>query len=307
MSITRPDSRQDTKATNSMAPHVAYSAAATLLAHPARVCLNRASMFNQVSLNPFPNMIATLKDAWPYLPTGVLINLIRGSIATGSQSYAKQHAQEWGGLSAGIFAAAFTGTVVATFIETPFVRRTMGQGNGNTLPLWRFSFGMSSMYFFREIGFSLAVLAKNDLSPTAQQSVLMSATYFTAAAHKMAALDATRDMLPQGTTVPNIREGFLYTVRAMSRGNVYTHPAFKVPFPNPANLAALTGNFLHVSCGANMFIFRLAYLTAFREAYHLAKETSSVSGSWSRFFKNDKHAAKIENAAPEEKNTPRRY
>lgn len=304
MSIARKNENKTTANTNSLIPHVGYSAMATLLAHPVRVCLNRASLFNQVSLNPFPNMIATVKDALPYLPKGILINLIRGSMATGSQSYAKQHAQAWGGLGAGILAASVTGTIVASFVETPFVRRTMGQGGD--IPLWRFSMATSSMYFLREIGFSLAVLAKNDLSPVSQQAVLMGATYFTAAAHKLAALDATRDMLPHGVSVPNLREGIIYTIRSMANGNVYTHPAFKVPFPNPSSWIAKTGNFLHVSCGANMFVFRLAYLVAFREAYHLAKESVSVADGWGGFFRRHQSANVSTRVEAEERVGPRK-
>lgn len=304
MSATRRDSQQETPKPNSMVPHVGYSAVATLIAHPVRVCLNRASMFNQVSLNPFPNIIATLQDARPYLPKGILINLIRGSMATGTQSYAKQHVQAWGGLSAGILAAALTGTAVASFVETPFVRRTMGQSG--ELPLWRFSTSLSSMYFLREIGFSFAVLAKNDLSPVSQQAVLIGATYFTAAAHKMAALDATRDMLPHGVTVPNLREGVFYTIRSMANGDIYTHPAFKVPFANPANWLRKTGNFLHVSCGANMFVFRLAYLMAFREAYHLAREITSVTNGWGGFFRRNQPASTASRVEVSDRVTPRK-
>jgi hypothetical protein len=246
--------------------HVGYSAIATLVAHPSRVCLNRASTYQ------WPH--TTIRYSFPYLFRGIGLNFFRGSLATGSQSYAKEVVQERTGiLSAGIGAAAFCGTVIATGIETPFIRKTMIQGQaGTSFSLMRFSPTLSSLYFCREAGFSLAVLSKNDLSINAQYGVLLVGAWITAVTHKFVALEATRDQLPQGMRVPHFKDGLFTTIKSMAHGNVYTHPGFQAPFKNPASNLAKIGNLMHVSCGINMYVFRLLYLAIFREAYQLSAE-----------------------------------
>lgn len=246
--------------------HVGYSAIATLTAHPSRVCLNRASMYL------WPH--TTLRYSFPYLFRGIGLNFFRGSLATGSQSYVKEVVQERTGLlGPAIVAAAFSGAVVATGIETPFIRKTMIQGQaGTSFSLMRFSPTLSSLYFCREAGFSLAVLSKNDLSINAQHGVLLVGAWITAVTHKFIAIEATRDKLPQGITVPNFRDGCVSTIKSMAYGNVYTHPAFQAPFKNPVSNLAKIGNLMHVSCGINMYVFRLLYLAIFREAYQLSAE-----------------------------------
>lgn len=260
--------------------HVGYSAIATLISHPARVCLNRASMYL------WPH--TTIRYSYPYLFRGLGLNFFRGTFATGSQSYAKEVVHERTGLlSAGIGAAAFCGAVVATGIETPFIRTTMIQGQPSApFSLWRFSPTLSSLYFLREGGFSFAVLAKKDLSVTAQYGVLFFAAWVTAITHKFAALEANRDRLPQGMTIPNFKEGIAYTMKSMAHGNVYTHPVFQVPFKNPASNLAKFGNLMHVSCGVNMYVFRLLYLAIFREVYQLAAENDSLMTIQNNFLRS---------------------
>lgn len=245
--------------------HVACSAAASLASHPNRVWLNRASLYQ--------SPLATIFESKPYLLKGIFFNLLRGSMMTGTQSFIKNTTQEKWGLFASIIAAAGCGSLVATMVETPFIRKTMTLNTpGTHYPLWRFSPTLTSLYFAREAGFSLAVLTKNDVSPVAQYSLLFSSGWLTAVAHKFVALEATRDSLPKGVTIPDFREGIFSSVKAMARGGVYTHPVFEVPYKNPVTLPAMMRNLMHVSCGANMYLFRLLYLVVFKEAYHMATQ-----------------------------------
>lgn len=243
--------------------HIACSAVATLTAHPSRVWLNRASLYQ--------SPITTILESKPYLLKGVFFNLMRGSVMTGSQSYVKTIAQEKWGLVASIVASGSCGAIVASLVETPFIRKTMTQNTpGTHYSLSRFSPTLTSLYFLRETGFSLAVLTSNDLSRAAQNSLLLISAWATAVIHKFVALEATRDNLPKGMTVPDFREGIFSSIKSMARGNVYTHPVFEVPCKNPVTKFALMRNLMHVSCGANMYLFRLLYLVVFKEAYHLA-------------------------------------
>jgi hypothetical protein len=201
---------------------------------------------------------------------------------------------------AGIMASATSGTFTATFVETPFMRKTMLEPGeqASIRSLFRFSVPLSSLYFLREVGFTVAVLGSKDMSPNAQYGALLGATWATAAIHKMASLEAIRDKLPKDKTIPDFSKGISYVIRSMARGDIYTHPAFKVPFPMAANKWALGANFLHASCGINMFIFRLAYLATFKQAYLFAENMGS-SVSRNGLFANKQ----LDNAKVEKKST----
>jgi hypothetical protein len=269
------NSPKDSKKPYEMVKHVYYSSFATLLAHPARVFLNRASLYQW----PLQTIIAS----YPYLLKGLSYNLVRGTLATGSQSAAKHVVQERMGLLSGMVAASLCGTAVATWVETPFLRKTLLQEVQGT-SLWRVNKTLSSLYFLREAGFSFAVLAKNDLSPSAQYAALFGGAWVTAVAHKFAALEAIRDTLPREITAPDFRHGVVTTIRNMAMGDIYSHSVFQVPFKNPKHLLAMISNLMHVSCGANMYLFRLLYLVTFREAYFLASQTEPNLISHSAVF-----------------------
>ncbi len=262
--------------------HIRCSFMATLVCQPIRACLNRASMYRDYKFYEAP--FVTIADSRPYLWAGLPLNLLRGSLATGSQSYMKHWAQSWGGFYWSVSAAAVSGATVATFVETHYIRKTLGVSG----PLFLFSPSLSAMYLLREIGFTLTVLSKKDMSPLQQNAVLLTSTWVTAIAHKFASIYATRDTLPKEVTIPEFRQGVRYTINAMARGDVYTHPAFQVPIKNPSNLKDLARNLMSVTCGANMFIFRLTYLLVFREVYNLVKESETSVFKWMGLFPDKK-------------------
>ena len=267
MTATRASTSDQASEPASIKRHTINSAIATLMLHPLRVVLNRASVHQ--------SPIATIKDAAPRMLKGVSTNFIRGTLAASTQVYAKTTGQHHGGFMAGVAASSFTGMVISSLMETRLIRKNQNPPHEKmTVPAWRFSVPLSSLYCLREVGFTMAVLAKNDLSPIFQYAALFSGAIITATTHKLAAAEAIRDMLPKEATVPNFRQGVLFTIKAMANGNVYTHDAFRVPFKNPSNLWMKAGNFMHVSCGPNMFVCRLIYLYAFREAYDFAVKTS---------------------------------
>lgn len=282
--MTKPEPNATTEST--AAPvnflhHVMNSAMATAASQPARVLLNRAKLYS----NPF----ATMTGSYPYFLTGLGINVLRGSLATGMQSWAKHKVQEQYGLMPAIMAASLCGAGVATFVETPYIRMTtMEHLPGAKYSLWRFSPALSSCYYLREVGFTLAVLAKKDLSPAGQWGALLVSAWVTATLHKMAVMGAIGDSMERHGSLPKYSDGMFTTIRNIATGGTYTHPEFAVPFKNPVSFLAKVGNLMHVSCGVNMFVFRLLYLATFGQAYSYATETSPSLLKRMSFFKEPK-------------------
>lgn len=240
--------------------HVTCSGLSALLSHVPRVWLNWSSKCQ----SPWE----TIVESRPYLSNGIVLNGIRGSAMTGIQSYVKTSTQDKIGFYPSVILAAACGALVASVVETPFIRKTMVEKiPGVNYSLWRFSPTLTSLYFKREAGFILAVLTKDDLPPVAQYGSLLVGAWFTATIHKFAALEAIRDTLPKDKTIPDFQKGIGSAVKSMAQGGVYTHPVFKVPCENPETYFALMRNLLHVSCGANMYLFRLIYLAVFKLAY----------------------------------------
>lgn len=253
-------SKIEEKKPDNLGFHVVCSGLSALLTHGPRVWLNQASKYQ--------SPLKTIAESWSYLPNGIVLNGIRGATMTGIQSYVKSSTQDKFGFYPSVLMAAACGSLAASVVETPFIRKTMIEKvPGASYSLWRFSPTLTSLYFKREAGFIFAVLTKDDLSPAVQYSSLLLAAWFTATIHKFAALEAVRDTLPEGVTIPDFQKGLGSAVRSMARGGVYTHAVFKVPCENPETYFALMRNLLHVSCGANMYLFRLLYLAAFKLAY----------------------------------------
>lgn len=243
--------------------HVTCSGWSALVSHGPRVWLNQASKYQSPK--------QTIVESWPYLANGIFLNVLRGAIMTGVQSYVKTLTQDKFGFYGSVFWAAASASMAASVFETPFIRKTMiPKVPEVSYSLWRFSPTLTSLYFKREAGFTVAVLTKDDLPPAAQFGTLLVGAWFTATMHKFAALEAVRDTLPKDVTIPDFREGLGFTVKSMARGGVYTHPVFKVPHKNPETYFALMRNLLHVSCGANMYLFRLIYLAVFKLAYDMS-------------------------------------
>jgi len=280
MSSTRNDAGKQQAHLNFIRD-ILYPGGATLIAHPFRVALN---------LSPSDtSWKTTLTKTWPRLYNGMALNITRGTCAASSQFYAKRIAQEYAGFTAGVFAASLSGTLVATLVETWLIRKNTKPAHLSFKPpLWRFSLPLSALYLSREIGFTMGVLTKNDMAPITQNIMLLNSAFVTASLHKLAVSEATRDYLPKGVTVPNFRDGIGFTVRAIARGDTYTHPSFQVKYPRPDTLAKQIVNFLGAACGWNVFRFRLAYLFVFREAYnHMPLISDSIQHHARLFTRRD--------------------
>lgn len=254
--------------------HALCAAGATLFVHPFRVMLNRASYHT--------SPINTITDSFNYMIRGAGINLVRGTTAASLQAYAKHETQQYygeehrKGLIMSLLAAALVGTGIAKFVEIPFMRKTAMQASesySQKPTLFKFNLPLTMFFFTREIGFSSAVLAAHDMPKTAHYSILLSAAWGTAACHKLAMIEATKEFIPATYSVPNYKDGYLNVLRNLARG-IYTHPALKPVFVTPKNPLQLTVNVLNATCGANMFVFRLTYLKAFSEVFGFFKHAA---------------------------------
>lgn len=252
--------------THSLKNQIGIASAATFFMHPVRVALNRASFH----ISP----LATIRDAYGYLFKGAAFNIIRGGASTGLQSYAndktKAHVSDpILGKIAGLIAASIAGTFVATFIETPFMRKN-ASADLNFSRLYRFNVPITGFFLMREFGFSSAVLASADLSTSARYSMLIPATWLTAACHKLVMIEATKDLATHGYSVPDYSKGARVVLNKLATG-AYTHPTLNVPIPNPTTFMQRAGNVAYATCGPNMFFFRMMYLAGFSEARLLIK------------------------------------
>ena len=228
---------------------------AVFATNPVRYAMNIANKHETV----FSLFAGVMKSPF----NAVSANLIRGTCATGSQLFFKAKVQQQYGFSAGLTAAITSGTLVATFIETGFIRMNNKAGIRIMSPaFFRFRLPLSGMYCGREVGFCLSVLAKKDLSPVTQHGVTFAAAGFTAICHKLAVAEATRDFLPKGMTTPNFHEGIFSTLRNLAYGR-FTDPRFNVVYPNPTTNFQLLVNFSKAGCGWPMFTARLLYLESF--------------------------------------------
>lgn len=244
--------------------HSARTTLSILATHIPRVLQNRAS----TELWPAP----TFFNSIPHMHKGLGLNFLRGTVAFGTQSWLKDMVQNKThhlghrlSTTVSIAAAGACGAAVATVFETLFLRKTIlaGQPN-NHYTLWRFTPTLTSMYFAREMGFILIILGKNDMTPIEQNMALFTGAWFTGMCHRMASLEAIKDTLKPSITIPDFRQGVFSTIANMAKGGVYSHPTFDVPFKNPARFSTMTINFLQVSCGLNMYLYRLMYLWSLR-------------------------------------------
>jgi hypothetical protein len=259
----------------SILQHIFYSGIATLASTPIRVCLNQA--------HKQTGFFDTITKSYPYLKKSLGLNFVRGTLSTSLQSSFKPVVQEHAGFAAGVVASAAMGTLAAIALETPLMRYHNAVSPLPLPALWRFSLPLTALYFLRDIGFSMAVFAKDDIpSPVAQQTIVISAAALTGSLHKLAVADATRDLELAKGTVPDFRDGIRYTLRAMAQGNVYTHEAYQVKYKDPANYKKMAHNFFHVACGVNVWRFRYAFLMAFGGIYTGAKYLGT-----SGFFKQN--------------------
>lgn len=265
----------------SLSYHIGTAAAATLGVHPIRVGLNLAS------LNP--SLMETVKRVPDCLVKGMGFNLVRGALNTGLQSQANVSTQEQFDNStaskfAGLVAATLTGTIVSALTELPFMRKNAG-AKGFPPSLFKCNRAIGQFLMLRELGFSSAVLISKDFSPSAHYSILFTAAWLTAACHKLAMIEATKTYKTQAYTIPDYAKGMKQAMVQISKG-VYTHPALRVPNPNPSSFFQHTTNLLQATCGPNMFFWRLVYLKAFSELLSVFKKQVDNSCGASNKVKN---------------------
>ncbi|HVY53211.1 MAG TPA: hypothetical protein VHA13_01685 [Gammaproteobacteria bacterium] len=252
--------------TNEVFPHFVAAAFSTTIAHPIRVCLNRAPYhFSPLSV---------IKDLRHYWRSGLGINFTRGIIAITSQSWTKDQAQHLSQDHAklnGMLAAALSGTIVASMFETILIRKNTLEGKNLTdIPLARFTPALSGAYFFRELAFSFIVLGSKETTPFTYYSQLLSLSFFTATFHKFAVWEATSDIVKKtsNNTVPNIAEdGFPKTIKNIAN-NHYTHPTCRGPIINPKTSSHALINIFSVSCGLNMLMWRTLHLWLLQNLYN---------------------------------------
>lgn len=252
---------------DSVGYHITLATLGTLGVHPFRVGLNLAS------LNP--SFLETLKQIPSCLPKGLGFNLVRGGLNTGLQSHANRTAQQWCsnpilGQLLGLMAATFTGTVVSSTAELPFMRRNAGATAINW-SLFKCNRPIVQFFMLRELGFSSAVLISKDFTPSAHYSILFAAAWLTAACHKLAMIEATKNIKTGNYTSPDYSYGMKVALRSISN-NKYSHPGLKVYFAHPASFFQRSVNLVFATCGPNVFFWRLAYLKAFAELLSFMKE-----------------------------------
>lgn len=262
---------------NTIKESVAKGATIALLTQPNRILLSNASLF--------ANPITTIRYSFPsfsYLLTGVHINVARGTLSAGSQVCVKTLAEEevshlpvnW--RPAPVLAAtSVAGMVVALAAETPFIRKPFIKAmlenkhamQRSILPgLMRFTPALAPLYFCREMGYSVVVFYSKEIDPLSGAALTGAGTFFTGMTHKFIVQEATRDLYTKTEVLPNFaKDGVIKTIKNMANGNVYTQPSMQVIFKNPQSMSKKIINFMHVSCGLNMFLFRGAYLLASRE------------------------------------------
>ena len=139
----------------------------------------------------------------------------------------------------------------------------------------------------RELDFSSAVLISKELSSSAHYSILLCAAWLTAAYHKLAMIEATKNHMTTAYTLPDYSKGMKHAMYHISKGS-YTHPALRVPIVSPSTFFQHTKNLMLATCGPNMYFWRLAYLKVFAELLSAFKkqpdnsETVSYSSNNSR-------------------------
>lgn len=269
--MQRKSSDRPSQSSLSLTKHVEMAGLATLILHPVRVALNFAS-YN-------PSIFATVNAVYRYMlqaDANVLratsYNILRGAMNTGFQAHANHVAQDsvqqdWLRKPAGLVAATLTGTVVASFVEVPFMRQNAADPLSAKLPfssLFKFNVPIQSFFVAREFGFTGAVLISKDLPAAAHYSILLTAAWLTASCHKLVMIEATKDLASKQYTYPDYSKGMRHTFFQLSQG-AYTHPALRVPISNPATMLQRTANVLYATCGPNMFFWRLVYLKSFSE------------------------------------------
>ena len=161
---------------------VFVAASATACSQPTRMLSTYSCIYTSV--------FQTFKNALPNVFNGLHINVMRGGMMTGTQLFAKDIGHEAAGFSGAIIAVAFSGASIATFLETPLIRKSL-----NAKSLNHFTSSLFFLYAMRETTVGLGVLVKNNLSPRQKDAVLALCGTATAGLQKFITVDAARDTL----------------------------------------------------------------------------------------------------------------
>lgn len=240
---------------NDLTKTLGLTSLSVLSTQPLRYGMNIASQHSSIAAA----MLKVMRNPM----NGVSWNVMRGTGASGLQFFTKDQVQQQFGFTAGILSAACLGTLVASCIETGFIRKNnLPAGMPLSSAFFKFNVPLTCLYLSRELGFCMAVLAKKDLSVTSQQGVTLAAAGLTAVLHKLIVTEVTRDFSQPGITSPDLREGVMPTIRKLSYG-LYTDPRYAVPNQHPDTFLKLSSNLFKAGCGLPIFFFRYAYLQAF--------------------------------------------
>jgi hypothetical protein len=235
------------------------SGIATLGTHPLRVLLNEAG----VQSNPFQ----TIKGASCRLFHDAHINIARGTTATALQSMTKYTVQQYFGEKSeagrilAAFCAGFVG-VAATPIEVGFMRKNYMRSSAVSASLWKYNLPILAFFTTRELGFCFSVFGTDDLKYYQRAPVFLMSALVSAIAHKLVSVELTKDIRQISHQVPDYSVGYRAVMKNIAYGN-YTHPTFSVVNKNPKTVSQLAINFLSATCGANMYFWRLTYISAF--------------------------------------------
>jgi hypothetical protein len=272
--------------------HILGPLTGALGSHIPRVWLNRAVYHTQ--------FFGVLKDTKQYWHSGLSLNVARCYASVLTQSSVRATSQYYCGSdnsasskAAALFAPALASTFVAVTIETPFIRKSTQQKPSHLpspIAFTKCNIPLTAFYFCRELGFSNYLFGQKDLINT------LAITGYTAICHKGIIWEATNDMLQpdkMGTTPHFSRDGFGYTVKALAKGNTYTHPTCRVPIKNPVNTLQLMVNLLSVSCGKNLFLFRFIHLNVLSMTFEFGNQTLAPRLANSFPFWQKKSAAAV--------------
>ncbi len=234
------------------------SAISVALTHPLRVCTNEASVTS--------TFVETIKSAWQKMFKDVPINLARGTLSISFQSIVNYLArlyfgQNTFGRSMGVAGASLAALSI-TPIEVKFMRNNALRGLTGALSINKtfiYNRHLLTIFAIRDGLFSSAVFGTETLPLWQKMLVLLPCAAISAMGHKLASVEATKDIRGIVDSVPNYSHGYHAAFRDIAYGRI-THDAFKVFYPHPKTPWQLAINFIVATGGRNIICWRFLYL-----------------------------------------------
>lgn len=297
MFSAREKPKQENKST-SLVVNMVASALTTLLMHPVRVGLNEAGLHK--------NFFDTISSSKYKMRHDALLNIFRGSLGVFGQLNAEKFINAHYGhdnyLKSALGVIAMTSVGVAiTPIEVYFMRKnTLRVHAANFVKppsLFTYSFPILGYFVAREFWFCLSVFKAKELQDYQKVPVFLASALVTAMCHKLVSIEVTKDIRQIKHLVPDCSIGYKAVFRNLAYGDVYKLDALKVPIKKPKTTPQLAYNFFSVTCGNNMYVWRLTYLTFF------AAVLSFIKAELNQMEKKLKacHEASIEETTVEKK------